>query len=53
MKSAPAKILVIDVGGTHIKVRAAGMNAPIKIPSGPHMTPRKMVREVKKITSGW
>lgn len=47
------KILVIDVGGTNIKVLASGRRTPIKIPSGPRMTPRLMVKEVLAATSGW
>jgi predicted NBD/HSP70 family sugar kinase len=41
------RILVLDVGGTHVKVLITGMKQPILIPSGPKMTPRAMVRQVK------
>jgi hexokinase len=37
------KVLVIDVGGTHIKIYAKGRRQPIKIDSGPAMTPKKMI----------
>jgi polyphosphate glucokinase len=47
------KILVIDVGGTHIKVHCPGHKKPIKIPSGPRLTARKMVADVKKLVVGW
>jgi polyphosphate glucokinase len=47
------KILVIDVGGTNIKVLATGQKTPIKIPSGATMTAKKMVAEVKKATANW
>src|SRR6185369_7957187 len=47
------RILVIDVGGTHVKVRASGQKKPVEISSGPHMTPRKMAVEVRKATTGW
>jgi polyphosphate glucokinase len=53
MNKHPKRILVVDVGGTHIKVLATGQKEPIKIPSGPDMTPKKMVKEVLKATSGW
>jgi len=43
----PSKILVVDVGGTHIKVLITGMKTPIKIDSGPSFTATDMVREVK------
>jgi polyphosphate glucokinase len=49
----PMRILAIDVGGTHIKVLATGRKRPVKIPSGPTMTARKMVAEVLKATAGW
>jgi len=47
------KTLVIDVGGTNVKVLATGKRTPIKIPSGPHMTPRRMVTEVSLATVDW
>jgi polyphosphate glucokinase len=42
-----SKVLVVDVGGTHIKALATGMQTPIKIVSGPSFTAGDMVREVK------
>jgi polyphosphate glucokinase len=47
------RVLVIDVGGTHVKVLATGRRQPIKIPSGPRMTARRMVRAVRKATADW
>jgi polyphosphate glucokinase len=47
------KILVIDVGGTHVKMLATGQKEPRKFPSGPTMTPRKLVRLVKKAVRDW
>ena len=47
------RILVIDVGGTNVKVLASGKRTPIKIPSGPHMTPALMVKEVLAAAAGW
>jgi len=46
-------ILVIDVGGTHIKVLATGRKRPLKLPSGPKMTAREMVRAVRHATDDW
>jgi polyphosphate glucokinase len=46
-------VLVIDVGGTHVKVLATGRKEPVKIPSGPNLTAKKMVRKVLHATSGW
>jgi len=47
------KILVVDVGGTHVKVLASGQKEPVNIDSGPKMTAAKMVKEVQKATAGW
>jgi polyphosphate glucokinase len=49
----PARVLVIDVGGTNVKVLASGQRQPIKIPSGPRMTPKQMVSEVQEAVSDW
>jgi polyphosphate glucokinase len=46
-------ILVIDVGGTHVKVLATGQKEPRKIVSGPAFTPKKMVAGVRKLTRDW
>jgi polyphosphate glucokinase len=53
MNKHAKSILVIDVGGTHVKVLATGHKERIKILSGPKMTAKKMVKEVRKATSGW
>jgi predicted NBD/HSP70 family sugar kinase len=45
------RILVIDIGGTNLKVSAPGF-APLKIPSGREMTPDIMVRAVHQETPG-
>jgi polyphosphate glucokinase len=47
------RILVIDVGGTHVKVRATGHKQRVEIPSGPTMTAAKMVAAVRAATTGW
>jgi len=47
------KVLVVDVGGTWVKVRATGQRTPRKFPSGPAMTPEQMVQDVRKIARGW
>ena len=44
---------MIDVGGTHIKLLATGRSGERRIPSGPAMTPDKMVQNVKNITKKW
>jgi polyphosphate glucokinase len=47
------KVLVVDVGGTNVKMLATGQKEPRKYPSGPTMTPQKMVRIVKENTRDW
>ena len=47
------KVLVIDVGGTHVKVRATGQKTHTEISSGLEMTAKKMVAAVQKIIAGW
>jgi len=47
------KILVIDVGGTHVKILATGETEPRKFVSGPQMTPARMVAGVKKLAADW
>jgi predicted NBD/HSP70 family sugar kinase len=47
------KILVIDVGGTHVKVLATGHKQRVEIASGLKMTPAKMVAALKAATVGW
>lgn len=44
---------MIDVGGTHVKVLATGRRAPVKLPSGPDLTPQMMVKEVLAATADW
>jgi len=42
-------ILVIDVGGTHVKFRIGGRGAMQEFNSGPKMTPARMTRELRKL----
>jgi polyphosphate glucokinase len=46
-------ILVIDVGGTHVKILATGQAARRKFESGPTMTAEEMVKGVKESAEGW
>jgi hypothetical protein len=45
--------LVVDVGGTNVKVLATRQTEPRKFPSGRKMTPKQMVAGVKQITGDW
>lgn len=47
------KVLVIDVGGSHVKIMASGQTEERKFESGPTMTPAQMAEGVKALASGW
>ena len=47
------KILVVDVGGTKIKVLATGQPESVKRPSGPTLTAAQMVDTVREVAAGW
>ncbi len=47
------KVLVIDVGGTHVKILATEQKTPLKFVSGPKMTAKRMVAKVKKLAGSW
>jgi len=47
------KVLVIDIGGTNVKVASSDNRVPIKIPSGPTMTAEQMTNDVLAATKGW
>jgi polyphosphate glucokinase len=46
-------ILVVDIGGTHVKVLASGQKQHREIVSGPEFTPKAMVADVRKLTGDW
>jgi polyphosphate glucokinase len=46
-------VLVVDVGGTSVKILATGQRAARKFPSGSTLTPRQMVSGVKRLAADW
>ena len=46
-------VLVVDVGGTHVKILATGQDEPRKFPSGPTLTAEQMVTGVKELAGEW
>jgi polyphosphate glucokinase len=44
------RVLAIDVGGTHVKMRVSGHRDSRQFESGQRLTPRKMVAQVLKLT---
>jgi len=47
------QILVVDVGGTHVKILATGQETPREFVSGPTMTAKQMVGAVRKAAVDW
>src|SRR5262245_38535904 len=46
-------VLVIDIGGTHVKILATGRDERQEFESGPKLTPQSMVAGVKKLAKDW
>lgn len=47
------KVLVIDVGGTHVKMLVTDATQPREFKSGPKLSAAKMVVKVKQLTADW
>ena len=47
------KVLVVDVGGTHVKILATGQDTPREFVSGPNLTAKAMVARVKRLAGKW
>jgi len=50
---SPKRILVVDVGGTRVKLLVTGQTLKRTMDSGSKLTPRAMVAGVKKLTADW
>jgi polyphosphate glucokinase len=46
-------VLVVDVGGTHVKILVSGQKEPRRFASGPTLTAKQMVSEVQKLAGDW
>jgi polyphosphate glucokinase len=46
-------VLVIDIGGTHVKVYTNTQGEEREFVSGPKLTPGKMVSQVRKLVADW
>jgi polyphosphate glucokinase len=46
-------VLVIDVGGSHVKALLSGESQRRRADSGPEFTPEQMVEAVKQLAEGW
>src|SRR5260370_29802101 len=47
------KVLVVDVGGTHVKIVATGKRDQCEFASGPTLTAEQMVTGVKALAERW
>lgn len=47
------KVLVVDIGGSHVKILLGGQTEPRRAPSGPRMSPASMVQKVRALAKGW
>ncbi|HTU26662.1 MAG TPA: ROK family protein [Pirellulales bacterium] len=52
-KESRVNVLVVDVGGTHVKILATGQTEMREMVSGPTLTPEAMVEGVKRLAEGW
>jgi polyphosphate glucokinase len=46
-------VLVIDIGGTNVKVRASHQHEKRKFASGPALTPKQMMSGIRKLVADW
>jgi polyphosphate glucokinase len=47
------RVLVVDIGGTHVKVLVTGQDQKREFDSGPSLTPKRMVSKVRKLVRDW
>jgi glucose-6-phosphate isomerase len=53
MRAPERRVLVADVGGTHVKLLVTGESTPRKLASGPTLTPELMMLAIKGLVSDW
>ena len=50
---SPGSVLVVDVGGSNVKVLVSGRDVPRKVPSGRSLAAAVMVRRVLELAHDW
>jgi polyphosphate glucokinase len=50
---APRRVLVVDIGASHVKVLVSGETEPRRFKSGSALTPQRLVQETLRIARGW
>jgi predicted NBD/HSP70 family sugar kinase len=53
LPDSPKTVLVVDVGGSNIKLMRSGSTERIKFSSGPHFTPRQLLAGIRKHAADW
>jgi hypothetical protein len=46
-------VLVIDIGGSHVKMLATGQSEPVRFDSGKDLTPDDLMAQLRKLTADW
>jgi len=52
-RKAGRKVLIVDVGGTHVKLELSGQSERREFKSGPKLTAKRMIGEVKRLAADW
>jgi polyphosphate glucokinase len=52
-RTSQKTVLAVDVGGSHVKVMTNTGATKREFPSGPHLSAKKMVKEVAALTRDW
>lgn len=52
-KSTPKRILVVDIGGSNVKLLATGADKRIKFPSSSDLRPEQLIPQIQQATSHW
>jgi predicted NBD/HSP70 family sugar kinase len=53
LEAPSVSILVLDIGGSNVKLRLSGQSRRTKLPTGPDYTPKRLMKDVKAIAKGW
>jgi len=52
-RKAGRKVLIVDVGGTHVKLELSGQSERREFKSGPKLTAKRMIGDVKRLAADW
>src|ERR1700743_1719740 len=52
-KVSKRRILVVDIGGTHVKFETSGNPERREFASGPHLSAKQAVAKIKQHTKDW